>query len=68
MKGVLKANDANFNIANRLKNDMRVSVTPIRDCGNCGKPAVVLIAGLYPRCQPCANHLVNLWNTIKEGD
>lgn len=63
----VRANEANFNSARRMIGQPVLEVRPIALCGNCGlRPAVVSvgITALY-RCQPCANHLVNLWNEMR---
>jgi hypothetical protein len=59
--------DANIHIARVSAMSPTISVRPIRVCGGCGRDAVVLIDGSYPRCQACANKVVNVWSEMRSG-
>ena len=58
--------DANMNLAVRLGGGGHLTVREFAMCGGCGKPADVLVQGRWPRCQPCANKVLNIWSTIRE--
>lgn len=57
--------DANINAAARCSNEPYITVRPIHQCGGCNADAVVMVQGRYPRCQSCANKLVNVWNEMR---
>jgi hypothetical protein len=62
-----KPNEANLSTVRQIQDHARLSVHLIATCSNCGAPAVVRVAGCYLRCQPCANHLVNLWVEVRSN-
>lgn len=60
--------DANINLAQRESNSSFLTVHEINMCAGCGnKPATTLVAGRYPRCQPCANKVVSVWSEMRSA-
>jgi hypothetical protein len=57
--------DANLHIARVCSNSPTIAVRPIRVCGGCGGDAEVLVDGYFPRCQVCANKIVNYWSEMR---
>lgn len=59
-------NDANFRDSRRFRHYNHMFVTA-KLCPNCGVAEATCHVNDVPRCQPCANHLVNLWNEMRSN-